>query len=255
MIIARFDDYTLIMVHIPKAAGSSLCLTLRRYRQSGQSWNEYLQIDEGVDQTHSALYYPYLRPHLPIKTEGGSTTEQRKTRVLISVRNPYDRLYSAYRFSQRTQHFRRRGIDRHPRIAWFAKPFSVVVKRCLTHWVKCYTQAVNRLQTLEPVGIHFCPMWCFVTDQHKRIRADHILRQERLEADFARFCHELGWSSSSVIVSRSTTPREPAPAYAYLRQYDRQMIELVNRLYKKDFELFGYTMLDPERFPETLSTS
>lgn len=38
--------------------------------------------------------------------------------------------------------------------------------------------------------------------------------------------------------------------YKYLDKYDQDTIDLVNKIYEKDFDLFGYTMLDSRDFPK-----
>ena len=80
------------------------------------------------------------------------------TKIIVSVRNPYDRIYSAYLFNQQTNHYRKCQLDNHPRIVCLKKPFLDFVKSTLPGWVTNYRQAAKERKTLEAVGIHFAPI-------------------------------------------------------------------------------------------------
>jgi hypothetical protein len=103
-----------------------------------------------------------------------------------------------------------------------------------------YRKAVSKFRPLEPVGVHFAPMTCFITDTRGKPRVDYILRQEQLDEDYTQFCKTMGWVPDAAQVFHCAKSR-PAATYCYLSHYDHEMIEIINELYADDFLHFGYT--------------
>ena len=222
------------MVHVPKAAGSALRSILRRYKDRALNWHEYLRIVKGIDQRHSCLYFDYVQAKL--------LTKPLPLKIIVSIRNPYDRIYSAFLFNQRTKHYHRHRLENHPRTIWFKKPFVDFVKEELSRWVTDYRQAAIKKEALEPVGVHFAPISIFLTDNNGKVRSDYFIRQESFADDITQLAKELGWPTTPPVVEHCANGRPPAE-YGYLQYYDQEALTIINQLYEDEFLLFGYRIL------------
>ncbi len=235
MIIAEYPDFLLIVVHIPKAAGSSLRLTLRQYKKDAIRWEEYTNIVNQVDQTHTCLYYDYLQSKI--------TNSKLPLKIITSVRNPYDRIYSAFLFNQRTDHYRRNRLQGHPRIKWFQVDFLDFVKKELSSWVEDYRKSSKEGKSLETVGVHFAPISIFLTDQTGRMRGDYFVRQETFSQDVDKVCQKLFGSLPRERTFNCSNKSTPPRTHGYLKYYDNQALAIINKLYSDEFILFGYRKL------------
>lgn len=144
---------------------------------------------------------------------------------LAVVRNPYDRLVSNYTYN--TQHGR--IITEFPQIDSFSR----------------FVQALYYYEfpdlMLDP-SMH--PQYRFIS-LHKHVLIDHILRYETLEEDWKKFATEYNSKSenkfklSTQLVKRNLTDGRTAD---FMSLYNRNTLKMVNELFIKDFELFGYDM-------------
>lgn len=130
------------------------------------------------------------------------------------VRNPWDRLVSAY-------HYLRRG---HP----MSKIVDVVGSMEFTDFVK------TRLRDpLVAADVHLRPQASFLLDETGRLTVDFVGRFESLEADFSTVARRLGLER--------TLPHRNTSAHAdYRRYYDEESRAIVADFYRQDIELFGY---------------
>ena len=80
---------------------------------------------------------------------------------------------------------------------------------------------------------------------------------ERFEEDYDKLLERFsitgalkGSSNTSSIPHVYCNPFDMKPEdYRYLQFYDRQAVDLVNALFKKDFKYYGYRVLDAKTFP------
>lgn len=78
---------------------------------------------------------------------------------------------------------------------------------------------------------------------------------EKLLTRFSIVAGSSGSSNTSSVPHVYCNPLDMKPEdYRYLQNYDRQAVELVNVLFKKDFQYYGYRILDPKTFPEQVAT-
>jgi hypothetical protein len=193
--LAPFDENRCIFVHIPKTAGISLCtalfdckggghLTARAYRAlfGLQAFNEYFKF--------------------------------------TFVRNPWDRIVSAYTFLSQggaNERDRRWG---HAVLAKY-KSFDEFVLQWLDQR-NIYGQ------------IHFVPQWEFVVNGQGQMCMDFVGRFERLGDDFQYITDQLGRSSDLPMVNASQRT-------SYRDYYSAASRKKVEQIYQRDIEQFGYS--------------
>lgn len=152
--------------------------------------------------------------------------DQRKFDAYFSfafTRNPYDRLVSAYFYLIRGG---RNKFDK----AWSDNN------------LKEYGSFENFVLALDTSTIcqkifkwmHFMPQYTFVCDSHHKILVDFMGKLESIDADFAVVAKKLG-------VAASLPHENPSEHEAYKTYYTAPMREVVQKIYKYDFELFNYS--------------
>jgi hypothetical protein len=198
-----FHKYKLIVVGIPKNASQSLYSILRN--QSDLE-NDHFTYNEILNNHDKELLDTY--------------------QSLAIVRNPYDRAVSSYgRFLRFTSY-----PLKYPYIKNFEQYLTTI-----------YYQNIKELNE-EPWWI---PQWEFVTNG-KKILVDTVLRFENLNLEWENFVknynskrsNKFKISSDLKIINKNDEKDEN-----YITYYNSKCIDLVNKLYKKDFELFNYEML------------
>jgi hypothetical protein len=187
------DARRAIFVHTPKAAGTSIALSV-----FGELPYHYTAAD------YVAIF-------------GRATYEAYFT--FSFVRNPWDRLVSAY------QYLRNGGWDARDEL-WSRQHLSPYTD---------FADFVRRgLRTREVLSfMHFRPQVEFVCDWRGRIAVDHLGYFETIDADFAVVCTHLGVAVPLAHTNRSTE-RD------YRVHYDEETRGIVARVYARDIRTFGY---------------
>jgi len=196
-----FDYYKCIFIHIPKTAGLSISKTL-----FGNYAGTHLDIDHYIATLGRKTVNEYFK--------------------FTFVRNPWDRLYSAYNF------LKQGGMNEED---------MSFEKKYLSHLNSFESFVMNWLDEKNMFLFwHFIPQFHFITSKEDRNKVviDFIGRFENLEADFACVCKVLKISNRNLgkanINKTHSTP-------SYVEMYSAEMIEKVERLYKKDISLFNYS--------------
>lgn len=200
-----FDSLKCIFIHVPKAAGVSVCRALFGGLAGGH--------------THIGMYQMVF-----------SKTEFADYFKFTFVRNPWDRLLSAYAFLQSG------GLDESDR-QW---------SRANLHQFETFEDFVLGWVTEANIisHIHFIPQYRFVClPFSKRIGVDFVGRYEHLERDFAHVRDRLGLESTVKLPHHNRGPGAARPG-DFRRHYTAAMREVVERVYAQDIELFGYTWDD-----------
>jgi hypothetical protein len=81
----------------------------------------------------------------------------------------------------------------------------------------------------------FFPQHVFLTDQQGRLLADEVGRVEEMQASYDAICRRIGIPTAQLDKVNSTRRKD------YREYYDRELIEGVADLYRRDIELFGYS--------------
>ena len=194
--LARNAELGLLFVHVPKGGGSSI------------------EDQLGVHHGHrSALYFRTADPALFARAHTFSI-----------VRNPYDRLVSAFHYlkshtrSPRDQAWARATLGACPDFAAFAAALA---------------EPGFRDRVLA--WLHFQPQWYYLCDRRGRLLVDEVGRLEALDAFAAAFNAAGHPVRLETGVRRRPSERDPWASY-----YDDATAATVAAMYARDFEIFGY---------------
>lgn len=192
--LAPFDDNRCVFVHIPKTAGISLCTALFGCKGGGHLTARAYRALFGAEAF--AAYFKFT-----------------------FVRNPWDRLVSAYTFlSQGGANERDREWGR--RVLGPYSSFDEFVRNWLDRR-NIYTQ------------IHFVPQWEFVVDGQDKACLDFVGRFERISEDFAYVTEQIGRSCHLPQVNASQRT-------GYRDYYSAASRKRVEEIYGRDIDQFGY---------------
>ena len=194
--LRSFDELGCIFVHVPKAAGVSVTRSL--FGNLGGAHRTLRQYQ--VAFPHS-LYERYFK--------------------FAFVRNPWDRLVSAYEFLAQG------GFDAGDR-RWAVRnlsefdEFGDFVRGWLNH-ENIYSR------------VHFVPQYIFLRGANgDEPGVDFVGRVESFDRDFRHVCEVLGVDAQRRHDNVSSRRKN------YREYYDEETKRMVGRTYSKDIELFGY---------------
>ena len=195
-----FHEHRAIFVHVPKAAGVSLCRNLFGGLVGGHTTLAQYRIV--FDPAEYDSYFKFT-----------------------FVRNPWDRIHSAY-------HFLIAGGMEEKDARWAREHladysgFDDFVKR----WV-------NDLNVLSKV--HFVPQHRFIVlPGSRRPGVDFIGRFENLDEDYEVVRRRVHGAGGAQRTHENRTPRGAKPDYR--REYSDEARRIVARVYRRDIELLGY---------------
>ena len=192
-----FIDNKCIFVHIPKVAGVSVGYSLfQRHTGNHTSISEYQMV---FSQKEFKRFFKFT-----------------------FVRNPWDRLLSAYLFligGGRNQGDKK-WADQH--LSDF-KSFDDFV----LNWVS--QENVN-------LGVHFKPQYLFVTNPGSmKLLVDFVGKFENLETDYQVVKKKLGFGDDLKFENKTKGKSDD-----YQKHYSPKTQEIVANVYKEDIALFGY---------------
>lgn len=192
-----FIDHECIFVHIPKTAGISVGYSLfGRHTGNHATVAEY-QI--AFSEEEFARFFKFT-----------------------FVRNPWDRLLSAFLFMKK-------GGRNQGDLNWSLRnlaPYKTFEKFVL-RWVN--PQNIQK-------GQHFRPQHQFITTPASpEPQVDFIGYFEKLSEDYQVICDRLGIGQSLTFENRTVEKED------YRSYYNPRTIEIVAEVYRRDIELFGYS--------------
>jgi len=191
-----FDQLKCIYIHIPKAAGISI---------------------------NKALFDNYGGGHKTVRTYKRifGPAVYRQYFSFTFVRNPYTRLFSAYRFLKNGG-FNKRDAN------WAAEHFIEfsTFDEFVCEWVSS-----DNIWKYD----HFKPQHSFVCDVNSIPEVDFVGRVENIDNDFRKVCEILDIENN--LEQHNKTEKD----FSHWRNaYTQFSLDKVNDIYHKDFELFGY---------------
>jgi len=194
--LKHFDEHRCVFIHIPKCAGVSVSQSLFGNQGAGHYSANTMRQVLGDD-----IYNQYF--------------------TFTFVRNPWDRLASAF-------HFLKRG------------GFNDTDRRWASAHLQQYddfSTFVNNWVTPEHVRswIHFQPQCDFICGANGALDVDFVGRFEQLDKDFQTLCNKLGFER---VLASLNQNRSGQPYYQSL--YDDQTRDIVAQVYARDIELLNY---------------
>jgi hypothetical protein len=185
-----------IFIHIPKAAGTSIARSIYGMNIGHKKVTDYI----AISKSEFLKYYRFS-----------------------IVRNPWDRLVSAY-------HFARQGgtsyVQPIPNPIYQSKVFS-----SFDTFVKEWLPSVSLKD--EDVIFQFQHEYIYVDD---KLMVDFVGKLENIDEDFKIICNSIGVKSS---LARLNTSNKNAKSYQ--DYYDDRAKEIVEEVYAKDIDLFKYS--------------
>jgi len=194
--VKPFHEYKCVFVHIPKTAGLSVAYT---------------------------LFGDYCTAHLAVRDYQIVLTRSEFNQYFkfTFVRNPWDRLYSAYTFLKRGG---LHGDDSE----WPIRNLTSIgnFEDFVTHKLD-----VNFIYA----DFHFTPQFEFLRSRGRQPAVDFVGRFERMEEDFYKICKILKVTRQLMKMNVSQDREKD-----YRNVYSRKMVQKVEKLYRRDIDIFSY---------------
>ncbi|MBO9483083.1 sulfotransferase family 2 domain-containing protein [Salinisphaera sp. G21_0] len=180
----------------------------------------YIHIPKAAGSSVGMALFGTDKPgHYPIKDfEWENEKKFNKYYKFTFVRNPYSRLESAFFYlkeggkSDRDKEFSRKFISKYKSFEDFIT--NGLQEDSIKNW------------------IHFIPQCDFLINHDGLIDVDFIGKLENIEIDFIEVCEKLNIKRSLCFENRTKQKKSVL--------YTKNMKEIVNTIYKNDFELLGY---------------
>lgn len=209
------SKYNILYVHVPKTGGSSIEKYFSKLTKTTLNKNSlfgpHKQIPE-YPYGGAPLQHLYLDGILRYAKLFKITQENLK--IIISVRNPYTRMISALFYRDKI------NLNTHPSMVFKILKEFIEKKGGVQH--------------------HNIPQWKFyLVDGLIPMKNVYVIKNETLDKDMAK----LGFRNFRNMKKYNTSHRKSINYYKFL---NKDSIKLINRVYKMDFEIFGYKKIIPE---------
>ena len=207
------DDKEIVHLHIPKNGGTSIWQVLGKPK--GVDWT----------LTHaSAEDWRILLSH-----------ERYENAVTFAViRNPYDRLYSAWAYF---------AGDTPTSSTWPGLEVNSKIVKDASGPNCTFEYFVLNTPGIETNLEHFIPQARWIEGVTPgSLDVTHILKFESLDSQWEKFCEDVGFECEP-LPHRNASTRGP-----WEDAFTPELIAKANEMYAKDFEMLPYEMLSPETF-------
>lgn len=201
-------------IWIPKTAGTSVF----KWLQSAIGMKGYFRLDyvRGAFPNHGPATFGHMN-YIDLLDEGLVRREYDQSAFKFAfVRNPYDRAVSLYYYLAR--------------VGTLDSGMSF----------KAFLQRIDR--GVEPVGLYNVkglsqcnPQVDWICDKEDKVWVEHLAYMEAYSEHIDFLSEKLG--IPSMVRHENQTPRKQAISDLYA---DRECVELMKNIYRKDFEILGY---------------
>jgi len=186
-----------IFIHVPKAAGTSINRALY-----GRTLGHYSALE--IKDTFPKLY-------------------ERAFKFSV-VRNPWDRLLSAYRFAKQGS-TESMGVYMPEQ---YRRPEFDTFERFINDWLP--------FQDLTRIDFIFRPQHIFVCDTNGQVMLDFLGKTETIESDLLKVSAKVG----RVITAGKVNSTSDVMSDYRLAYKNSRMVDLVYALYREDVDKFDY---------------
>lgn len=194
-----YDKYNCIFIHIPKAAGQSVGLALFNDRHPG---------------------------HWRLKDfEWENKNKKEKYTKFTIVRNPWDRVVSAYNYLVNHTKYK---TD---------QDFSKLYLKDYSDFNDFILHGLRKDEVIN--WVHFRPQLSFLEDENGNIDIDFIGRFENIQNDFNSICKIINIDTYDELKIHNSGDREKYQSY-----YNEETRNVVRDVYEKDIEYFNYKFED-----------
>lgn len=173
-----------------------------------------------IPKVAGSAFYKLIEGHNDKISYSGHT---RAISSLAFVRNPYDRLVSAYFYLMNSEELASE-LPAYKELINAYKDF------------KDFILNIEKDNLIEKI-IHLKPMYYWICDDNRKIIVEKIFKIEDINAIDA-FIDELGIEKKLSDMKTNTSEHKH-----YLEYMDDEVIFEINKLYSLDFELFNYQKL------------
>ncbi len=212
-----FPSHNILLIHIPKTGGSSIENILQKdsakYLYTPYNRNNFFPENKFRLYSLQHQFYSTIFKYRKLCR----IKFDDKLRVISVVRNPYDRLISALLF--------------HGLINRYSTPQHVF--KALKYFIFSPTYVFDN---------HNAPQYKFITDENLKVYDNvKIFHTENLNSEMKEYGIDLNAHALS------------SGLKSYSRFWCNKSIYLVNRTYRRDFEIFGYKMKETDFEPKKTS--
>jgi len=210
MIISHL--HRLVILHIPKTGGSTLTEYFRKLKNDQQLGDDELEITWGVRESDGLDLAHVSAQDVPERARG--------YQWIAVVRNPYDRLYSCYRY-------------------YLAYPDLHELYRICMPPDMTFDEFVREVhRSPERWSVHAQPMTRFCNREQVAQHRIHVMRTETLSQEFTSLLQMLGLPDAFENVNVACDDFDNS--FKYAAKYTPETLRLVRDMYAEDFETFGY---------------
>lgn len=156
------------------------------------------------------------------RTAAGFKREHPDGYIFAFVRNPFDRLVSAYFYFKMSWNH----PDERKDVEKYINPYKDFREFVLV--------GIGEGKALEQT--HCRPQVSWITDEQGNVVVDFLGHYERLQVDFNAVCRRFGWPLNELEMINKSRHKP------YGEYYDAEMERVVARAYARDFEVGEYEM-------------
>lgn len=180
-----------------------------------------------IPRRHVHKFYPPDRSYI---------IDKKKFYWVSCVRNPYSRIYSAYAWFMKENHL---TLD--------CKQFNKFVIHQLPKIIADYCEQFMKGEIPHYRYIHFMPMWMMLAEDDGKPYYDFIVRQETFATDVCCLMEglKIPLNRESIMNGREYKHRTTGGKvyYDHLQHYTSEAINIIEKLYGRDFIMFGYKFI------------
>ena len=202
----NFDK--LFFIHIPKNAGTSIEYISKK---NNILWGKDYQFNLTENEIENLLENKSIW-HVPPKYLPTDNNPYKKYINFAIIRNPYDRIISEYKYYKNIENIKDYNIN------IFIKDIYHKYKENKFYY-----------------GCHFIPQSEFIYGYPK---CDEILRFETLDSDFYNLLNKYKYRQMKL------PQKNKSYGNTTIDSLNKDSIEIINKIYKDDFENFGYKLID-----------